>query len=161
MESSYSLPQVTRKTWIEALVSPSPSIYKVEASVSQKSPWVEAPVSQQKVEAMVSLTSLGVEAFVSPHIVATLPISVKNKKTDVKPRSHIPQNTLNNLRKQWIPKNELNLSIKAIKTSGKTKIVDSGKGLDFHSPLLNYPNEDGYLHSLGFEPMNDMENVHS
>lgn len=52
----------------------------------------------------------------------------------MKIKGSIPQITLKNLRKQWIPKSELNLHTKAIKALRKVKIVDLDKGPEFHSP---------------------------
>lgn len=103
VEPSVGSPQVTPKKWVKALVSPPPSIYTIEALVSQKLHVVEATVSQssseekplvsqQKVEASVSLTSPGVEALVSPQAVAALRFSVKNGNPNVKPRDYAPPN---------------------------------------------------------------------
>jgi len=78
METSTGLPEVTRKTW-------------VEASVSQNPLMVEASVSQHKVEASVSLTLPGVKALVSPSAVTTLSISVKKDKSNVKSGGYAPQ----------------------------------------------------------------------
>lgn len=66
VEPSAGLSQLTKKTWVEALVSTPPPIHMVEASISQSSPMVEVLVSRQKVEASVSLTLPGVEALSAP-----------------------------------------------------------------------------------------------
>lgn len=90
VETFTGLPQVIRKMWVEALVSPPPFIHTVEASVFHNPPMVEASISQHKVEASVSLTSLGVEALVSPRAMTTLPISTKKDKFNAKSRGYAP-----------------------------------------------------------------------
>lgn len=114
-------------------------------------------VSQNKVKALVSPTSLGVEALVSPQRVATLPMSIKDGDFNIKPSGHASQSTSNKLKKQWIPKIELDLHPKAIETPRKGQNNISGKGPEFHSLWMKCTNEDEYSHSPAPERANDVK----
>lgn len=72
-----------------------------------------------------------------------------------------PQSTSNQLRKHWIPKNELDIHSKDIETSRKGQNNVSGKGPKFHSPQTKCANGDEYLHSPDPVHANEMKNYHS
>lgn len=110
------------------------------------------------VEASVSLTSSRVEALVSPRVVVTLSVSVKNDNLNAKTRGYVAQSTSKKLRKQWRPKNELNL---AIETSGKGQNNISSEGPEFHSPQIKQANKDEYSHSPETLCANEEKNSHS
>lgn len=102
--------------------------------------------------------------MVSPHMVVVMPISVKDKVPialkeitfpPTKSKGYTPQITLNNLKKQWVPKFILNFQEKFITSQEKSQTCDSDRVLDLHSPTLNCANGDFLSHSPRVPPTNE------